>query len=80
MAEKVGDVVFVSGTKPDGKPRWKNIGVVFKSDKGLSIKLDAVPAGEWDGWLKIFKSEPVERPPASPPPQADPGFSDDIPF
>lgn len=43
------------------KKRYQRCGTVFEKEDGkLSIKLDAIPAGnEWNGWLSCF--EPKER-------------------
>jgi len=60
MASKYyGDLVFSNGeyTK-DGetKKRWSKAGAVFKDSEtgNLSIKFEAMPVGEWSGWMKIF--------------------------
>ena len=63
MATKKYDVVAVTGTYKDRdgneKKRYLNVGVVFESDKGLSMKLECVPVGEWNGWLSLY--EPKQK-------------------
>jgi len=37
------------------KIAWKKIGTAFHSDQGtISIKLDSVPCGVWNGWINLF--------------------------
>ena len=84
MAKKF-DVVAVTGKYTDNggneKKRYTNIGVVFESDKGLSIKLESIPVG-WDGWASFYvpkgKDEPA--PIKSAPAIAGEGFDDPVPF
>jgi hypothetical protein len=60
MAQKIGNVVAANGSFiQDGveKTRWIRCGVALQTDKGIRIKLDAVPVGEWDGWLAIYEEE-----------------------
>lgn len=45
------------------KTSWKNVGTAFVSDQGkISIKLDSVPCGEWDGWLSLFDQREKQAP------------------
>jgi hypothetical protein len=80
---KVYDVVAVTGTyTKDGveKPIWKNCGVVVKTEKGLSMKLDLVPVGEWSGWFKLFEPKAKEEQPPKPAETPAADFDSDIPF
>lgn len=90
MAIKRYDVVAVTGTYTDRngieKKRYLNCGVVFETDKGLSLKLEAVPTAG-DGWFMLFEPRNDEqRPqqrrgdPAKEPALAGMDFNDDIPF
>ena len=58
------DVVAATGTytAKDGseKKSWMNIGSVIQTQKGFSLKLNAVPTG-WDGWAML--AEPQEAKP-----------------
>lgn len=40
------------------KKRYINVGAVFEGERGLSLKLDAIPVG-FDGWIQFY--EPRER-------------------
>ncbi len=68
---------------------WDRVGVLIQDGDRFSLRLDSVPVGNWDGWLKAFPRE--ERPDggrarqAAPPAQHTPAtagasFDDDIPF
>ena len=54
-----GDLVFSTGEyEKDGekKKRWSKAGAVFQGDDGrLSIKFEAMPVGDWSGWMNIFE-------------------------
>ncbi len=40
------------------KRAYRTIGALFKTEKGLSAKLDAIPVGTvWDGWLYFSDTE-----------------------
>jgi len=47
MAQKVSDLAVRTGTKPDGKGRYKNIGSVMQGDNGQFLIIDRTfnPAG-----------------------------------
>lgn len=51
------DVKFAKRYKKDNveKTQWIKIGSAFKSDKGISIALDTIPVGPWDGRLSLFE-------------------------
>jgi len=55
------DVVAKCGEyEQDGmkKARWVTCGVALDGDKGIRIKLNAIPAGnEWDGWFSLKESD-----------------------
>ena len=90
MAKKY-DIVVTSTYESGGetKKRYTNIGAVFETDKGLSIKIESLPVG-WNGWANCY--EPKERDerresPRQPQRSAAPaggggfeGMDDDIPF
>jgi len=63
------------------KTRWLTIGGLLQGGSKMSIKLDTIPVGDFDGWVQCF---PVEERPALDSPMAPPGpqeeFSDDVPF
>lgn len=87
MAKKF-DVVAVTGKYTDAsgteKKRYTNIGVVFESDKGMSIKLESIPVG-WDGWANFYEPKGREDRPAATQPEkpaaaGDDPFRDEVPF
>lgn len=80
MATRKYDVCVARKGKDD-KTYWTKVGVILKSDKGYSLKLEVVPVG-WDGWASLFEpKEPQQRPQQAQP--SDGGAStmeDDIPW
>ncbi len=36
-----------------GKVRWEKVGILTDKEGKLSIKIDLIPAGSWDGWLVV---------------------------
>jgi hypothetical protein len=79
VSKKIYDVVAVVGRRKDDKPNYVNCGVVIEGDKGLSMKLNSIPAGnEWNGWFSFFEPKPRADAPAK---QDSPApFDDRIPF
>lgn len=59
---KIYDIVATTGEYQtrDGqtKKRFTNIGAVFQTKNGMSMKLESVPIG-WNGWASFY--EPKER-------------------
>lgn len=54
--------VAITGTyhkAGETKKRYTNIGTLFQGDDGsLSLKIDAIPAGNtWDGWVSFYDFE-----------------------
>lgn len=63
-SKKVYDVIAVTGEYQNNfgetKKRYQKCGVVFQGERGLSMKLEALPVGnEWNGWL--FLAEPRDN-------------------
>lgn len=58
----VYEVIATTGTytnkNGEEKKRWQKIGVVMQGNKGLTLKMEAVPVG-WDGWATL--AEPKAR-------------------
>lgn len=86
MAKLKYEVIAKTGTytNKDGeeKARYMKCGVVLLTEKGFSLKLEAIPVGS-DGWF--FLSEPKEKEARNPSPQAAKAgaaaeFDDPIPF
>ena len=90
MAEKVGNISFPAGKYiKDGeeKTRWMTVGVLIRTNKGLRIKLDAIPVVTGDNglWLNVFEDDHnprQQRQEAPAPSQAAPGNEPqpEIPF
>ena len=39
------------------KTAWDRHGVLIVDNKKLSIHLDSIPAGEWNGWFNVFERQ-----------------------
>lgn len=81
--KKKYDVVAIVGKRKDDKPNYVNCGVVIQTDRGFSLKLNSIPAGnEWNGWFSLFEPRPKngEQQQQSSGPPASKDFDDDIPF
>lgn len=67
MATKRYDVVAVTGSYIDRngveKRRYMNCGAVFETEKGLSLKLEAIPVG-FDGWFQLYQPRTEQQQPA----------------
>lgn len=86
------EIVAKTGSYTDSageeKARWTKCGVILKTDKGLSMKLDAVPVGDWNGWFSLFPPKEYKKEPQGKPgrdeqavqKQVTAEFDDDIPF
>lgn len=67
MAKKAYEVVAVTGSYSDRdgntRKRYQRCGVVFENDRGLSLKLEAIPVGgEWNGWLMLMEPRDNREP------------------
>lgn len=60
MATRKYDVCVARKGK-DEKTYWTKVGVILKSDKGYSLKMEVVPVG-WDGWASLFEPKEKEQP------------------
>jgi len=57
MQEKTIYNIVHARSGANGKTHWQRCGVLIHNpDKphAFSIHLDAIPTGEWDGWLSCF--------------------------
>lgn len=61
---KVYDVCAGQKDGKSEKVRWLKVGAVFEKDGRLSMKLDSIPAGEWNGWLSLFEPKPKDDAPS----------------
>lgn len=69
---KYDAVATLRRTAKDGteKKSYHKMGVVFESDKGLSLKLESIPVG-FDGWVSFYEPKPKDG--AKPATQREPG-------
>lgn len=80
MATVKYDAVCKAGTYKKGgeeKTRYHKVGVVFESEKGLSLKVESLPVG-FDGWISFY--EPQQRGESKPASKASGELESDIPF
>jgi hypothetical protein len=88
MAKVIGDVCFPNGSYiKDGeeKTRWMNCGILLETEKGMRIKLEAIPAnvGENGMWFSVFEKDNKPRATSTPPAterSSPEGEQDNIPF
>ena len=81
---KVYDAVVVTGEYEDRngqkKKRYLNVGVVLEGDKGLSMKLEALPVN-FNGWINFYEPKRREQSGDSRPRQDSAPIDDsDIPW
>jgi hypothetical protein len=66
------------------KTVWDRVGMLLIDGDKISLRLDTIPAGQWDGWLKAFPRDDERRPANGAPPAPRGGafdeFEDDVPF
>lgn len=87
MSTKKFDAVATIGEYTDrngqAKKRYLNVGSVFESDKGLSLKIDALPLSkEWSGWIQFYppKDRDAVAAPKAPSAPAPADFDDELTF
>ena len=88
--KKIKNLVVAQGKyMSDGqeKTRWLTIGSMFKKDDGnITLKLDSVPVGEFDGWVNVFDLPDRDAPQRAPAPSTAPQSyqtsvaDEDVPF
>jgi hypothetical protein len=60
---KILDVVFIETIEGREKPRYHNCGILMIKDDGkMSIKLNVIPACNWNGWFNCFEQKAKENP------------------
>ncbi len=56
------DVVRIKKIDGRDKPIYENCGVLIMKDDGkISLKINTMPVGDWDGWLSCFEQRPREE-------------------
>lgn len=59
---KVYDLIRKRSEDKNGKARWEKVGVLMVKDDGkMSVKLDLIPVGNWDGWLVVSEKKEKEE-------------------
>lgn len=91
MSKRIYNIVRPREGK-DGKTFWDRHGAMIVDGDKISIHLDSIPTGEWNGWFNVYPKEDAETQPrraTSPedyrkatgrPVAATADFDDDIPF
>lgn len=82
--KKVYDAVVVTGEyedrNGDKKKRYLNVGVVLEGDKGMSLKLEALPVN-FNGWINFYEpKEQSQQRPAQQRQQEGAPFNDEVPW
>lgn len=86
--KKVYDAVVTVGEYEDRKTgqtkkQYRTVGAVLQNDDGrMSLKLELIPAVNFNGWINFYEPRDKEQKPQSSGQEASGGdpFSDDIPF
>jgi len=53
----------VEKSETKGKAQWEKVGVLLEKDEGkMSVKMDLLPAGNWDGWLVAAERKSKDTP------------------
>jgi hypothetical protein len=68
MSRRIYNIVRPREGK-DGKTFWDRHGAMIIDGDKISIHLDTIPVGEWNGWFNVY---PKEEPEAQPQPQPQP--------
>jgi len=51
---KIYDLLWKkSNHEKAGKVFWEKVGILMDKDGKFSVKMDLIPAGNWDGWLTV---------------------------
>ena len=60
---KTYDVLWKK-SETNGKAHWERVGVMLEKEDGKkSIKLDLMPAGNWEGWLVVSERKAKNKEP-----------------
>lgn len=92
MTKRKYDIVVKIGEKPDGKPIWKNVGVMMEGEKGPFLLIDRIfnPAGvppktpgDASVLCSLFEPKEAGAAPVARPVQKfakNKDFDDDVPY
>lgn len=63
--KKVYDCVVITGeyknSKGETKKNYLTVGAVFESDKGMSMRLEALPTTGFNGWISFYQPKEKEQ-------------------
>jgi hypothetical protein len=69
---------------------WDRVGILIQDGERISLRLDTMPIGNWDGWLRAFPREQEQpgqqrqamngQPHPATRPAAPADFDDELPF
>ena len=45
----------------DGKTYWDRHGVLIVKDGKISVHINSIPTGEWDGWFQVYARDEQEQ-------------------
>jgi hypothetical protein len=64
------------------KSVWNKVGILIvdPDNDRISLHLDSIPTGEWNGWLSIFPKETDKAQTAHTPASSPDDFDDSVPF
>jgi hypothetical protein len=78
--KKIYDAVVITGKymkNGEEKNRYLTVGAVFEGDKGLSMKLEALPVAGFNGWINFYEPKGEQK---SVQKSAEPDFNDEVGF
>jgi len=59
---KVYDLLYRKAENNEGKTQWEKVGVLLEKENGkMSVKIDFLPIGQWDGWLVVAERRASEK-------------------
>jgi hypothetical protein len=64
----IKDLVWAEKIEGRDKPVYHNVGIVrIADDMRVSVKINVIPAGNWNGWLQVlqvYDRKPKDQAPA----------------
>lgn len=59
------DIVRKRPLDKSDKVVWDKIGILIMDGDKISIRLNAIPVGDWDGWLRVYPRTEEDKPKAT---------------
>jgi len=44
-------------SEKSGRVFWEKVGILTNKNGKMSVKIDMIPARDWDGWLEVLKKK-----------------------